>query len=68
MAIYRAVHDRIHIWGNPRTVLRTLQEQKEMLGFGVFQWLVQFGSRPHEFTAKNMELFSREVISILKRM
>ena len=56
-----------HIAGSPETVLNTIQQQQEKLGFGSFLGLFRYGDMPHERAAKSMKLFAEQVMPKLRR-
>jgi alkanesulfonate monooxygenase SsuD/methylene tetrahydromethanopterin reductase-like flavin-dependent oxidoreductase (luciferase family) len=54
------------IVGSPDTVRRRIMEAHCELGFGVFMTLLQFGTLSASLTEKNIRLFAKEVLPVLK--
>ena len=54
------------IVGSPDTVRRKIIECHEVLGFGTFVALLQFGTLPADKTASNIRYFAEEVIPALQ--
>ena len=54
------------IVGSPETVRRKIAECHEVLGFGTFVALMQFGTLPAALTEKNIRLFAEEVLPAIR--
>jgi alkanesulfonate monooxygenase SsuD/methylene tetrahydromethanopterin reductase-like flavin-dependent oxidoreductase (luciferase family) len=52
--------------GSPATVRDRMREALKQTGCGIVQAIFQVGSMPHELTLKNMTLFARDVMPILR--
>jgi len=54
------------ICGSPQTVRETILAYQREIGFGNLLPVMQFGTLPHDLTAKNIELFATQVIPFLR--
>jgi alkanesulfonate monooxygenase SsuD/methylene tetrahydromethanopterin reductase-like flavin-dependent oxidoreductase (luciferase family) len=54
------------ICGSPATVRAKLLEYQQLVGFGNFLALVQFGTLPHDLTVASMERFATRVVPELR--
>ena len=52
--------------GDPEYVTREIRAHMRELGAGVFMGLFQFGSMPHALAMKNIELFAKTVLPVLR--
>jgi alkanesulfonate monooxygenase SsuD/methylene tetrahydromethanopterin reductase-like flavin-dependent oxidoreductase (luciferase family) len=55
------------ICGSPETVRQRLEQYHSEIGFGHLLTLLQFGTLPADLTRKNMEIYAREVMPLLRQ-
>ena len=66
MEISRFMDNRMFICGSPNTVQEILGGVSGPSWLEHIDFTLQFGTLPHELTVKNLELFSKEVMPLLR--